>query len=96
MEVKGVGFADQPTGLAELENAEAATGFEDAMEFAEAGFVVGEIAEAECGDDEIEGLGTKREVERVRFESDGARAVRLRCAEFLHSAAQHGMGEIGG
>ena len=36
MEVKRVGFADDAAGLAEFEDAEAASGLEDAMEFAAA------------------------------------------------------------
>ena len=69
------------------------------MDFAEAGFVVGEIAEAESGGDEIEAVIAEGEAESVGFEKrkDAWRSIRgaarLRCTFFL-SANEHGMRKI--
>ena len=52
------------------------------MKFAQAGFVVGEIAEAEGGDDEIERCIPEREMEGVGFEGDCIRCAGLEGAKF--------------
>ena len=49
----------------ELEDGDGAAGFEDAVYFAEAGFVVGEVAEAECRGDQVKGLVGEGEAEGV-------------------------------
>ena len=54
-EVEVVDGAGEAFGLVALEDAELAAGAEDAEDFGEAFFVVGEIAEAEGGGDEIDG-----------------------------------------
>ncbi len=63
-----------------LENAELAAGAEDAVDFGEALFVVGEIAEAEGGGDEVDGGVGDGEVEGVGFDGEDVLA-----GEFLLS-----------
>jgi len=83
----------------ELENGDGAAGLEDAMDFAEAGFVIGEIAKAEGGGNEVEGAVSERKAESVGFEKakDARRAVRGRAelrSAFSPGANQHGVGKI--
>jgi len=78
-EVPAVEIAEEIVGrLGEFEDGDSAAGFEDAMDFAEAGFVVGEIAEAKGGGDEVEGGVGEGEAEGVGFgeKQAGAKARR--------------------
>lgn len=54
-EIELVELAEEAIRLAEVEDADLAAGTEDARELTQAGVVVGEIAEAEGGGDEIDG-----------------------------------------
>src|SRR6185437_5625642 len=83
-------LAEDAAGFAEVENAELASGAQHAMEFAQARFVVGEIAEAEGGGDEVERIIRKRQMEGVGLDGDS-----IVVAELLRAACQHGVGEIG-
>ena len=70
------------------------------MDFAEAGLVIGEIAEAEGGRDEIEGLVGEGEAESVGFEEwknvwRGIRGMVELRGGFFFGADQHGMRKIG-
>ena len=67
------GAEDAVGGLGEFEDGESAAGFEEAEHFAEAVFVIGEIAEAESGGEEVEGIVGEGEAEGVGFEEGGAR-----------------------
>ena len=67
-EVDCIGPAHEAAGLAELQNPQLAAGFQHAMEFAEAGLVVGQIAEAEGRDNQIQRCGAQRQVQSVGFE----------------------------
>src|SRR5579859_7048197 len=85
--------------FSELENGDGAAGLEDAMNFAEAGFVIGEIAEAEGGGNEVEGAVSERKAESVGLEEwkDARRAVRGRAelrSAFFPGANQHGVSKI--
>ena len=59
--------------LGELKDGKAAARLEDAEEFGEAAVVVGEVAEAEGGGEEVEGGVGEGKRERVSFEVDGAK-----------------------
>ena len=61
------------------------------MEFGEAFFVVGEIAEAEGGGDEIDGGVGDGEVEGVGFDREDVVRGELFCAE-----GEHLVGEVNG
>lgn len=68
-EVPAVEIAEEIVGrLGEVEDGERAAGLEDAVNFAQASFVVGEIAEAESGGDEVEGFVGEGETEGVGFD----------------------------
>ena len=54
--------------LSEFEDGKRGARFQDAVNFAEAGFVVGEIAETERSGDEIERLVREGEAQSIRFE----------------------------
>jgi hypothetical protein len=58
--------------LGELKDGEVAAGLEDAEKLGEAAVVVGEVAEAEGGGEEVEGGVGKGKREGVSFEVDGA------------------------
>jgi len=86
--------------LNEVKDGERAAGFEDAMDFAKAGFVVGEIAEAESGCDEVEGCVGEGEAEGVGFgERKSGRRGKAGMAATDDAlgagASEHGVGEIG-
>ena len=69
-EVEVVECAGEAFGLVGFEDAKLAAGAEDAVEFGEAFFVVGEVAEAEGGGDEVDGGVSDGEVEGVGFDGD--------------------------
>jgi hypothetical protein len=54
MEVECIGFAEDAAGLTEFEDTQSTAGFEHTVEFTQASFIVGEIAETERGDDKVE------------------------------------------
>src|SRR5271154_5429578 len=90
-EVEGVESADEARGLVAVEDADLAAGAEDAMELGEALLVVGEVAEAEGGGDQVDGVVGEWEVEGVGL--DGEDVVR---GELLGAAAKHVVGEVEG
>jgi hypothetical protein len=97
-EIPAVCVAKKTVGrLSELEDGDGGAGFEDAMNFAEASLVVGEVAEAESGGDGVEGVAGEGEAEGVGFKerdrSDfgGGGLV----SRFFFGADEHGMSEIG-
>ena len=56
-EIDGVGLAEKAARFAELQDPELAAGLEHAVKLAQAGFVVGEVAKAEGGDDQVQRCG---------------------------------------
>jgi hypothetical protein len=91
LEVDVVEGAGEALGLVALEDAELAAGAQDAKDLGEAFVVVGEVAEAEGGGDEVDGGVGYGEVEGVGF--DGGYVVR---AEFLDAESEHLVGEVYG
>ncbi len=79
-EVDVVERAGEAFGLIALEYAELAAGAEDAEDLGEAFVVVGEVAEAEGGGDEVDGCVGDGEVEGVGFYGDYVVG-----REFLHA-----------
>ena len=55
LEVQAIAAADEAGGFAEVEDADFAARAQHAEDLAQSGVVIGEIAEAEGGGDEIEG-----------------------------------------
>ena len=90
-EVEVVEGSDEAFGLVAVEDADLAAGAEDAEEFGEALFVVGEVAEAEGGGDEVEGVRGDGEVEGVGFYGDDVEAGKFFCSE-----GEHLVGEVDG
>ena len=67
-EIPAIQIAEDVVGrLGEVQDGDGAAWLEDAMDFAQAGFVVGKIAEAESGGDEVEGFVGEGEAEGVGF-----------------------------
>src|SRR6267143_709724 len=89
--------------LGKFEYGNGATGFEYPLNFAQAGFVVGKVAEAESAGDEIEGRTDEGQVERVclnkrhRWRSGQTRMAgdALAFGDFGACAHEHGVREIG-
>jgi hypothetical protein len=97
-EIPAVRVAKKTVGrLGELEDGDGGAGFEDAMNFAEASLVVGEIAKTESGGHGVEGVACEGEAEGVGFEErdsanfGGGGLV----SRFFFGADEHGMSEIG-
>ena len=61
------------------------------MKFAQAGLVVGEIAKAEGGDNQVKRCGAQRKMQRVGLERDRAAPAELAC-----SAGEHAVRKIRG
>src|SRR6266850_832901 len=83
----------------EFEDGDRATRLQDALNFAQAGFVIGEIAEAKGRGDEVEGGVCERQPHGVGFEKrngsrDGVGCARGQRGTFLFCANEHGMGKI--
>jgi hypothetical protein len=91
LEVEVVECAGEAFGLVAFEDAELTAGAQDAVEFGEALFVVGEVAEAEGGGDKIDGGVGEREVEGVGFDGDDVVGSEFFCAE-----REHLVGEVDG
>ena len=81
-------------GLGEFKNGQSAAGLEDAADFPEAVFIIGEIAEAEGGGNQIEGAAGKRKAEGVSLQEEKARD-RVGRDGFFVGAREHGVGEVG-
>ena len=79
----------EAVGLVAFEDAELAAGAEDAVDFGEAGGVVGEVAEAEGGGDEVEGVVGVGEVHGVAFDPEGVGG-----GELGAGAGEHFGGEV--
>ena len=100
-EIPAIQIAEQVVGwFGEVEDGQRAAGFEDAMDFAQAGVVVGEIAEAESGGDEVEGFIGEGEAQGVGFDEWESRrrgqAGMAAADDALGAGAgEHGVGEIG-
>src|ERR1700735_5590258 len=69
-EVEIVERAGEAFRLVALEDADLAAGAEDAEVFGETLFVVGEVAEAEGGGDEVDRGVSEREMEGIGFDGD--------------------------
>jgi len=90
-EVDVVDCAGEAFGLVALEDAELAAGAEDAEDLGEAFFVVGEVAEAEGGGDEVDGGVGDWKVEGVGLDGKDV----LACKFFL-AEGEHLVGEVDG
>ena len=90
-EVEVVEGAGEAFGLVAVEDAELAAGAEDAVDLGEAFFVVGEVAEAEGGGDEVDGVVGEGEMEGVGFDGDDVVG-----GELFGAAGEHLVGEVDG
>jgi len=88
-EVEVVNCAGEAFGLVALEDTELAAGAEDTEDFGEGLFVVGEIAEAEGGGDEVDGGVAKREMKGIGFDGEDVSA-----GKFFLSQGEHLVGEV--
>ncbi len=91
LEIEVIEGSDEAFGLVAVEDADLAAGAEDAEEFGEALFVVGEVAEAEGGGDEVDGVRGDGEMEGVGLDGDDVVGGELFC-----SAGEHLVGEVYG
>lgn len=89
--IEGIEVADQSARLAEVEDTDLAAGGKGPEELGESRLIIGEIAESEGGDDEVERPIGYGEMESVRLDDGG----RLPC-KLLPGSGQHGRREIAG
>src|SRR6266850_5874740 len=83
----------------EFEDGDGAAGLQHALNFAQAGFVIGEIAEAKGGGHEVEGGVRERQPHGVGFEKRNGSRDRLGCARgqrgtLFFCANEHGVSKI--
>ena len=81
----------EPPGSLKSRMPSSPPGAQHAMELAQSGFVIGEIAEAEGGGDEVEAAVRQRKMEGVGFDDGG-----IVVAKLFRGAREHGVGKIGG
>src|SRR6266481_5332767 len=87
--IKAVKFAQQPSGLAEIEDSSLALRFEHAKNLAQARIIVGKIAKAEGGNYQISAVVGKRQGQSIGFHRLNLLAGKLRAA-----MGQHGMRKV--
>jgi hypothetical protein len=90
-EVDVIERAYEAIGLIAFEDSDLAARAEDAVEFGEAFLVVGKVAEAEGGGDEVDGGVGDGEMQRVGFDGDD-----VVWGEFFCAAGEHLVGEVDG
>jgi hypothetical protein len=90
-EVEIVDCTEEAFWLVALEDAELATRTEDAEEFGKPLLIVGEVAKAEGGGDEIDGGVGEGKVKSVAFDGDD-----VVTGKFLFAEGEHLVGEVDG
>jgi len=71
--IDAVARADKAARLAEIENPQLPAGLEHAKKLTKPGFVVHQVAKAECGDDQVVRCGPQRQVQRIGLDGNGVR-----------------------
>ena len=89
LKIQGVDGADEACGLVAVEDADLTAWAKDAVQLGEAFGVVGKVAEAEGGGDEVEGLVGVGQVEGVGLDEGG-----VGVGVFLPGVGEHAGGEI--